>query len=354
MVSVIVPVFRCEKYIKKCVRSILNQTYSDIEVILILDGEFDGSGDICKDFAHMDERVVLIEKENEGVSVARNIGINVAKGEWIVFVDSDDWLEKDFVECMVEIGEKSCADIAICNFFAEYTNKSILDSFFELPNHVFEMDEKEELVKNCLIHTGFGNKKCVTNVGVPWAKMYRTDFIRDNNLLFVPGLSRMQDTIFNLYAFSVADTIVFDNSYLYHYLKNYEASTIAYREKFNYTVEKLLDEIDEFNALYRINEFESIVSAKVILLIIELIKLQYAAKGCKKNLNRKIKEIKDILKNRQYQKALEEVDTKLLTNMQKFVKVLLMHNMILGVYLMCKIKMLIVENIESKNEKAMD
>ena len=104
-ISVIVPVYNVEKYLHRCVDSILAQTFTDFELLLINDGSKDSSGVICDEYAAKDSRVLVFHKENGGVSSARNMGLDNAKGEWISFVDSDDWVEKEYLETLYQDGE---------------------------------------------------------------------------------------------------------------------------------------------------------------------------------------------------------------------------------------------------------
>ena len=121
--SIIVPVYKVEKYIQKCVDSILNQTYTDFELILVDDGSPDNCGKICDEYAQKDERVRVIHKENKGVSSARNLGINEAKGEIIGFVDSDDFIEADMYKDMMEFLEKNDLDIVCTDTYIVYGNR---------------------------------------------------------------------------------------------------------------------------------------------------------------------------------------------------------------------------------------
>ena len=114
LVSVVVPVYKCERYIEKCILSIVGQTYQNLEIIVVIDGTFDRSGEICNQIAKDDKRIVVVEKNNEGVSVARNVGLRLAKGEWISFVDGDDWLEKTYIEDLISITNANRADIVLC------------------------------------------------------------------------------------------------------------------------------------------------------------------------------------------------------------------------------------------------
>ena len=116
MVSIIVPVYNVEKYLEQCINSIINQTYKNIEIILIDDGSTDNSGIICDEYAKKDNRIKVIHKDNEGISATRNRGIDESSGKYISFVDSDDYIEKNMIEILYKDIEKENADIAVCNY----------------------------------------------------------------------------------------------------------------------------------------------------------------------------------------------------------------------------------------------
>lgn len=122
-ISVIVPVYKVEKYLKRCVDSILGQTFENIEIILVDDGSPDNCGEMCDQYARQDERVQVIHKENGGLSSARNVGIEQAKGEYIAFIDSDDWLDADMLEILYDAVKKHNAQIAECSFRSVYNDR---------------------------------------------------------------------------------------------------------------------------------------------------------------------------------------------------------------------------------------
>ena len=115
LISVIVPVYNVEKYLDKCIQSILGQTYSNIELLLIDDGSTDSSGAICDKYVTQDSRVRVFHKSNEGVSAARNWGLDNAKGEWIAFVDADDWIDSDMYERMYNAAVQNQTDMVSCD-----------------------------------------------------------------------------------------------------------------------------------------------------------------------------------------------------------------------------------------------
>lgn len=157
-ISVIVPIYNTEKYLHKCIDSILNQTFKDLEVILVDDGSTDSSGAICDEYSKKDNRVVVVHKPNGGLSDARNAGIDVAKGEYISFIDSDDFITQTMMETMYELAQKMGAEISITgriNRF-EFNNREIVD---------FKLDEekiysKEEAVQQILIRNEIDVSVC--------------------------------------------------------------------------------------------------------------------------------------------------------------------------------------------------
>ena len=136
LVSIVIPVYNVEKYLKRCIQSILNQTYENIEVLLIDDGSKDSSGDLCDRLAIKDERIVVIHQKNAGQAVARNSGLDVAKGEWICFVDSDDYVKEDFVEYLLKMVLNSEVKMGFC----KVVHKDFL-------NRKEEEEESENILK---------------------------------------------------------------------------------------------------------------------------------------------------------------------------------------------------------------
>lgn len=116
LVSLIVPIYKVEKYLRTCIESMVRQTYENIEILLVDDGSPDNCGKICDEFAEKDSRIRVFHVENQGVSVARNIGLDNAKGEWVSFIDSDDFLDDDFIEYLVSVMEETGADITYCGY----------------------------------------------------------------------------------------------------------------------------------------------------------------------------------------------------------------------------------------------
>lgn len=174
MLSVIVPVYMVENYLPQCIDSIINQTYRDIEIILVNDGSLDNCGKICDDYAKKDQRIRVFHKNNGGLSDARNYGIARANGEYLGFVDSDDWIEPNMFEILTNLAEGNKADIVSCGFYYEYSDCTKIHENLE---DVF--DDNINVCK-ALINDKIDNhvwnkifrKSCFTNVAFPKGHVY--------------------------------------------------------------------------------------------------------------------------------------------------------------------------------------
>ncbi|MBO6205821.1 MAG: glycosyltransferase [Lachnospiraceae bacterium] len=219
MISIIVPIYNQSKYIDQCMKSIMSQNYKDIEVILIDDGSTDGSGNKCKQYVENNSNISYYFQENSGVSVARNVGMAKAKGDWIAFIDPDDYICDNMMTRMVECHlEYKDADIIACACYAFNDNEKHINPFFE-KNKIFNSyEEKKELLKQ-LFNSRYaqGKEKKYTAIGVPWGKLYRKKFLDAIVLRFNKNLRRMQDNVFNMKAFWHASYVVYINEPLYMY-----------------------------------------------------------------------------------------------------------------------------------------
>ncbi|OWV19089.1 Glycosyltransferase involved in cell wall bisynthesis [Fibrobacter sp. UWB16] len=166
LVSLIVPIYNADKYLTRCLNSIVNQTYTNLEIILINDGSTDTSLNICNKYAQKDSRIVLINKTNEGASVARNIGIQMSCGEYIAFLDADDWIASNYIEQLMIPFEYEDIDISICNY--QICNDYILTPP-ELNHNFSYRNAKDYLLEN--------QKKGNFTIIVPWGKIFKKKII---------------------------------------------------------------------------------------------------------------------------------------------------------------------------------
>lgn len=164
-ISIITPAYNAEKYIKRCMESVNNQTYKNIEHIIIDDGSTDDTSIICDEFAKKNDRVKVIHKKNEGVSIARNIGIELATGDYILFADADDWLENSMCEKMIQAAQKNKSDIVICEYYHFYDKNG-------KRNHI-KLEEFDDVSFVDLIGDDTNNYG-----GFPWNKLIKTEKIK--------------------------------------------------------------------------------------------------------------------------------------------------------------------------------
>lgn len=215
-VSVILPIYNAEKYLSECITSILNQTYSDLQIILVDDGSVDNSLKVCKSFQKKDDRILYLSQKNSGVSVARNKGLSIATGKWIMFVDPDDKLKPTIIERLLSKVD-SKTDIVACSCYGfNDQSYSQMEAHFFKGERVFDVNKTDLYLQ--LLNINYGQySKVFTAIGVPWGKIYRKSFIEKYQLSFDPNLRRMQDNIFNMYAFYYARKIYYLDQALYYY-----------------------------------------------------------------------------------------------------------------------------------------
>jgi glycosyltransferase involved in cell wall biosynthesis len=200
LISIIVPIYNTEQYLAKCIESILEQTYHRLELILINDGSTDHSLDICKHYQSMDERIVLIDKRNEGVSAARNLGISLAKGDYIGFVDSDDYIEKNMYETLIRQMEEDNTALCVMSY---HTIRS-----YGLKQEKRIISQKEAINELLLL-------RFPTSL---WACLYSKDIIKGISLN--AQIHFFEDFEFNYRILLDADRISLCNQELYHYRTN--------------------------------------------------------------------------------------------------------------------------------------
>lgn len=288
LVSIIIPVYNVELLIRDCIESILNQTYKNIEIILIDDGSKDKSGLICDEYAKKDDRITIIHKENEGVSVARNIGLDKAKGDYICFIDSDDYISEYMIEHMLKKIEKEKSDIVVCNFASVRDNK--IKEEFNVNKAM--LDTAKNFMKNIAFEDTW--QKAI------WNKMFKKNAIE--GIKFEVGMKIFEDYLFLM---EILDKNVKKISYvdevLYYYVRWDQSSleTISTYDKY----EAIWSEIKIINILKQNGIEECFLEQNRIIrryIIYSTIlgkkdeKMEQYCKACKKGiLNSKKVKLKD-------------------------------------------------------------
>lgn len=327
LVSVILPIYNIEKdYLRQCVDSILKQTYKNIEIILVDDGSTNNVYEICLEYQNKDSRVKAIKQENAGVSVARNTGLRNSNGEYICFIDPDDWLADNYIEKLYESIELTKSDIAVCNCFFVDDNQYKENNFLLGDNRVLAGNEKNELLYQLV------GKKIASYtaphilVGVPWAKIYRKSMLDKHNLEFIPKLRRMQDNVFNQYAFEYAEKISYITDNLYYYRKDMNSASNKYSEN---TIENFENYFDE--SFKYLNQFKKEKLLYTALYMKELTSFNsyfsryFFNKEHGKTYVEVKSEINQLLNSDRYIEAMKNVDYKYLYLQEKIFVYLLIH-----------------------------
>ena len=222
-ISIIVPAYNAEKTIKKCLNSLINQTKEELEIIMINDGSTDNTEKIIKEYK--DKRIKYFKNQNQGIGKTRNFGIEKAKGKYILFLDSDDSLEKRACELLFQKAEQDNLDIVICDFYKEWENGKII----EIHTPSFENSSLKD------------NANIITEYLSPWAKIYRKDLIMNHSIRFVEDL-KYEDAPFVIEALDQANKIgKVDECLLYYYVHGNSETTVRDRRCFD--ILKIIDKI---------------------------------------------------------------------------------------------------------------
>lgn len=234
-VSVVVPVYNNEKYLDKSIECIMKQTYSDIEIILVNNGSRDKSLQICNEYAKKDARIVVIDvPENIGAGEARNRGIDTAQGEYIAFLDADDWYEPSMLEKLLRAVLISDYDVAICGYETYVEGTGITN------NEIFSPTSSKLLISTD-VRMFFSKTFPDGMAGFLWNKIYKLSVIKENGVRF-PNTERLEDGFFNIDFFASAKSCVIISDVLYHYRISTQADlSRKYAPGYFEIVEKLTD-----------------------------------------------------------------------------------------------------------------
>lgn len=253
MLSIIVPVYNVEQYIGKCIESIVNQTYKNLEIILVDDGSTDNSGKICDEWARKDKRIKVYHKENGGVSEARNLGIKKSTGEYITFVDSDDDINTDFVDIVIKNIKKEKYDYIAYNVqkynentrYIEYKNMLNTSklSKTEYIDSIISIYYSKNKLKGI-----YGPSRCIGG------KVFRRKIIEDNKIFFDKEIYIMEDGIFILEFLSHASSILLNNKAIYNYRQIATSTSFRYNndqlEQYNLILKKFKEYKKNKNDIY--------------------------------------------------------------------------------------------------------
>ena len=330
MISIIVTVYNINsKYLRKCLDSLKKQNNQNYELLIIDDGSTI-NGNICDEY--ISENTKVFHREHLGVSEARNYGISKSIGDWIIFIDGDDFVENNMTDILHNtISSKSYSDIYIFSAYINYKNKEINNCFLKQENN--DVD-KDELIMQMISKNYSKYSVLIYNDN---EKLYNKKFIIDNNLSFVVGMERMQDMIFNLYAFENSKRISYFNNPFYHHIKNNNSVVNKFSDKTIERYEKMFFETEKFLKKYKKNViFYDALNLKKTLSLITYMDSYFFNKD---NDNKDIKkDIINLLKKDIYN---NKINYALLNYHQKILIYLIKHKLLFLTKVIIKIKNLL-------------
>lgn len=291
-ISIIIPAYNCENYIERCVKSILCQTYQNLEIIIINDGSKDNTIQVLKKLESKDNRIIVINKKNTGVSDTRNLGLKKATGDYIGFVDSDDYIENNMYEKMINLIYENNSDIAICTYYDENNGKKIAKPF---PwNDQIRVFSGKDVVDKLLPHYIYKLKNESNSIyGTVWRMLIRSDIAKKNK--FEKNITIVEDLIYVIDCLSISNNVVTVNCCLYNYIRHENSSLRKYKPNLfnnNELVHRAL--IDRLNKVcffkknklrYQLNKYYMYTSS-----------ISNIVKNDSKNFFEKREEIKKLLK----------------------------------------------------------
>jgi len=345
--SIVVPIYKVkEEHLRKCIDSLLNQTYSDFSIIFIDDGSPDNCGEICDEYMKMDDRISVIHQKNQGVSVARNNGIKMAKTEWIAFVDPDDWIEEDTVQSIWNIvsNNKEEIDIIMFDYVREYPKVRSIEEFCETSglcnNKQLEECRKAPFYK--LIQDNSVNPYSISAV---WNKVYRTDFLKSRNIYFLPEARKGQDRLFNTDVFLSANAVYYLHKCLYHYRCHGESVTNKYNKDIVFLTKLEINELQRLIYKHKCDiTYNNILRARTCTRIYSCLRLNLFNRGNGIKFSKKKKEVNALIEQEPFRSALNQVELKLLNRKEKIFVLCLKYRLLTICYLLVCLQNYITKN----------
>ncbi len=240
MVSIIVPIYNAENYLRRCVDSILNQEYTDFELLLVNDGSTDASGDICEEYGDQDPRVIVIQKENTGVSDSRNRALDRARGKYLQFLDSDDWITPDATRLFVRAAEEYGCDMVISDFYRVVGERLSTKGDIEEEGVLTREEFAAHMMEN----------PADFYYGVLWNKLYRRDIVEEHNLRMDTDINWCEDFMFNLEYIRYAKVFYALHAPIYYYVKR-KGSLASQGINISKTVKMKLNVFEYYNNFYK-------------------------------------------------------------------------------------------------------
>lgn len=339
-ISVIIPIYNVECYLKKCLDSVINQTYNNLEIILIDDGSPDKCGIICDEYAKNDSRIRVIHKKNGGLSAARNDALKLVTGKWISFVDSDDYCELDLYEKILPLAVEHDADIVLYGIYRGTVTG-------EIPVHPFSKEfvtENKEFISELQQSALNGRYTPISTSkwcqGYPWDKLFKASLILDNRLEFSTKVRANEDVIFNIHAFQFAKKIVYVDSLLYHFCFN--PNSIGKK----FTPDRVKVDMAVYSELFDIGKryglsdsYYQAVDTRIVTNTVLCASRCFFNPQMKGNIFQKIKYASTVLQSEPIFSAFERVDRNKLGRADRLATICRHHN-VFSLYIIAKFRLI--------------
>lgn len=316
-VSIIVPIYNCEKYLDEAIQSLLNQGIKECEFILVNDGSTDNSLNIANEYKKLDSRIKIINQVNQGVSVARNTGIEAAQGEYIGFIDGDDWIEFDMYKTLYDIATKNNLDLIISDFEQELDGKKIINKLDITANSIVN---KEDIINNILPQF-LQHEKLNTVCN----KLFKREIMQRFNIRFPKGVALGEDGFFNINYFSNAESLMYIDYCGYHYREVEGSATrnIFEKDYFNRALEVYNEEIPSIYYSYFKDEY--LKELKAIKFISNIISYTHIYFNPQTNIafKERYKYIKKMISNESVNTVIKKYWNILYLNKNKYERLLI-------------------------------
>ncbi|MBU7593519.1 glycosyltransferase [Metabacillus halosaccharovorans] len=297
-ISVIIPVYNAEKYITQCIESLLNQTLRECEFIFINDGSTDKSKQIIEKYQKLDDRIKLLSQENQGVSIARNEGLRVANGEYIGFVDADDFIAKTMYETLYTTATRNDCDVIVSNFESEIEGHKTITKY-SFPINV-------TLNKDYINHEILPYFLKEDNLNTGWNKIYKSKVIRENKVEFPEKVPLGEDGLFNMSFFSFADNMKYIDytGYFYREVEGSATRNIVGKDYFNRAIEVYNMKLPAlYKDLLEEKEIHKLRSIKLIKSVMSYIHVYFTSSN-ELGFSERFRYIETMISNKEVRKAL--------------------------------------------------
>ena len=306
LISIVVPVYNQEEYLAQCLDSLVNQTYENIEIIVVNDGSTDGSSEICHQYASKFSHIKTLYQDNAGPSAARMRGISCSNGQWIMFVDSDDWVEHNICETLYAAMERCGTSAAMCGYVREYPEKS-------LPKCIFSSDivltGKQVERRLCgPVGDEIGRPENMECFNTLWAHLYPSDVLRKIKMVDNALIGPSEDLLANLYCMAHITAMVYVSMPLYHYRKNVSTSeTATYKPQLVEQWNLLYDYMEQYICEHGLEE--ECVQAFQNQIALSTLGAGLNAVSDGASISTKVHRVRGVLRDTRRKKALDSLET---------------------------------------------